>query len=162
MSSTSGSDCTVFPSSLRTQCAEPWWPSLPLPVSLVPLPSGLFWCLCFSQNLGLSFPFPCIVTLPVISQAPPSLSLGGAASSLPLSKPSLHSFYSWLDQTRSLSIPRKGLSDWSLIIHWSSVTDCRVGDLRPEESRWCGETLPTVYRPRPTTHSSNNFRNLIF
>lgn len=120
---------TVFPPPLRT--AEPRWPSpsLPAPASgavLVPVPS---------QNLGLSFPFPCIVALPVISKAPPSL---------PLSQPFLRSFYSWLDQPLPLSVPRKGLSGWWL------AAGGRVGDGLPEAGP----------RLQPAAHSSSIARFL--
>lgn len=123
---------TPSPGGLPLPCLGPSCPSL----------QGCFGA-CVSQNRGLSFPFPCIVTLPVISQAPPSAQSGGCPPpSLPLSKPFLHSFYSWLGRPLPLSVPRKGMSGWSL------VTDCRVGDLSPKESQ-CFEKLC----PQSTVHS---------
>lgn len=114
LSGTSCPGCTVLPSSLRIPaCRAPV--AFPYPAWVPPAPpSRAVLVPVLSQNRGLSFPFP------VISQAPPSPQSGGRRPpSLPLCKPFLHSFYSWLEQPFPLSVPRKGMSGWSLVTgHW--------------------------------------------
>lgn len=97
--------------------------AFPYPAWVPPAPPfGAVLVPVLSQNRGLSFPFP------VISQAPPSPQSGGRRPpSLPLCKPFLHSFYSWLEQPLPLSVPRKGMSGWSLVTgHWLLIAGWRT------------------------------------
>ena len=68
-----------------------------------------------SQNLSLSFPFPC-GSCSSCDLPGPACPLGPGSGPLPAflsPRPFLHSFYSWLEQPLSLSNPGKGLSCWS-------------------------------------------------